>query len=133
WQGGKSPAKKGKYEIGDKGPGDGIVFAVDGYTYYEVSHILGVYNWNDAKREAANYRGGGFTDWRLPTLDELNNVYVNLVKSGKANLGSNWHWSSLEYSGYNDSAWGQHFGEGQKWRGLKRDAFSVRAVRVFTP
>jgi uncharacterized caspase-like protein len=28
-------------------------------------------NWNDAKRYCENYRGGGYTDWRMPTQDEL--------------------------------------------------------------
>jgi len=28
-------------------------------------------NWYDAKRYCNNYRGGGYTDWRLPTQDEL--------------------------------------------------------------
>jgi hypothetical protein len=27
--------------------------------------------WQDAKSYCANYRGGGYTDWRMPTLDEF--------------------------------------------------------------
>lgn len=32
-------------------------------------------NWNDAKRYCENYRGGGYTDWRMPTQDELAKLY----------------------------------------------------------
>ncbi len=32
-------------------------------------------NWEDAKKYCDNYRGGGHTDWRLPTLDELKTIY----------------------------------------------------------
>jgi len=32
-------------------------------------------NWQDAKKYCENYRGGGYTDWRMPTLDELAELY----------------------------------------------------------
>ena len=32
-------------------------------------------NWSDAKTYCANYKGGGFNDWRLPTQDELAELY----------------------------------------------------------
>ncbi len=32
-------------------------------------------NWNDAKRYCKNYRGGGYTDWRMPTQEELAGLY----------------------------------------------------------
>lgn len=32
-------------------------------------------NWADAKRYCENYRGGGYTDWRMPTKDELLKIY----------------------------------------------------------
>jgi hypothetical protein len=32
-------------------------------------------NWADAKSYCANYRGGGYTDWRMPTFDELEELY----------------------------------------------------------
>jgi hypothetical protein len=32
-------------------------------------------NWNDAKRYCENYRGGGYTDWRMPTQEELAGLY----------------------------------------------------------
>ena len=32
-------------------------------------------DWYDANRYCENYRGGGYTDWRMPTLDELAGLY----------------------------------------------------------
>jgi len=32
-------------------------------------------NWENAKSYCENYRGGGYTDWRMPTLDELAGLY----------------------------------------------------------
>jgi len=32
-------------------------------------------NWKDAELYCENYRGGGYTDWRLPTQDELEGLY----------------------------------------------------------
>ncbi len=31
--------------------------------------------WRDAKKYCENYRGGGYTDWRMPTQDELADLY----------------------------------------------------------
>jgi len=32
-------------------------------------------NWVNAKFYCENYRGGGYKDWRMPTLDELEELY----------------------------------------------------------
>jgi hypothetical protein len=32
-------------------------------------------NWGNAKSYCENYRGGGYTDWRMPTLDDLEGLY----------------------------------------------------------
>jgi hypothetical protein len=38
-------------------------------------------NWVNAKFYCENYRGGGYTDWRMPTQDELAGLYDGSVKS----------------------------------------------------
>jgi hypothetical protein len=40
-------------------------------------------NWANAKSYCENYRGGGYTDWRMPTQDELAGLYES-SKSYKA-------------------------------------------------
>ncbi len=32
-------------------------------------------NWADAKKYCESYRGGGYTDWRMPTQDELAGLF----------------------------------------------------------
>lgn len=44
-------------------------------------------NWHDAKRYCESYRGGSYTDWRMPTQDELAGLY-DRSKSYKAAHGS---------------------------------------------
>ena len=41
-------------------------------------------NWYDAQKYCENYYGGGYTDWRMPTLDELHSLYD---KSRKYKIG----------------------------------------------
>jgi hypothetical protein len=74
------------FKVGDKGPGGGIVFFVQGDVRKEVSPFLGVFYYGDADKTATNYKGGGYTDWHLPSRVELKQIYENLQKSGVANL-----------------------------------------------
>jgi len=37
-------------------------------------------NWEDAKSYCENYRGGGYTDWRMPTQDELAGLYDRSIQ-----------------------------------------------------
>jgi len=45
-------------------------------------------NWANAKSYCENYRGGGYTDWRMPTRDELAGLY-DANKSQKAECSRN--------------------------------------------
>ncbi len=62
------------------------------------------------------------TGWRLPTLDELKEIY----HSENDFVGS-FYWSSTERDG-NDS-WGQHFSNGCQYYGGRAYIYRVRAVR----
>ena len=43
---------------------------------------------NAAKDYIAKYRGGGYADWRMPTMDELKTIYErNMSAPSKANIG----------------------------------------------
>ena len=53
---------------------------------------------------------GGYSDWFLPSEDELNQMYVNLKEQGRGGFASAWYWSSSENIGSLDYAWGQYFG-----------------------
>lgn len=117
-------------KIGDIGPGGGLVFYIEGTRAWECSEVLGSSNWEGAKTLCSEYRGGGYSDWYLPSKDELNLVYINLRRTGKIS-GNDGYWSSSE--GNYNSAWSQRFSDGHQniYYDGKGNARSVRAVRAF--
>jgi hypothetical protein len=76
---------------------------------------------------ARAYRGGGYTDWYLPSKDELNKLYLNRIAIGS--FANNFYWSSSEVD--NLYAWFQYFGNGVQGDGDKDFSFYVRAIRAF--
>ena len=76
---------------------------------------------------ARSYNGGGYTDWYLPSRDELNKLWVNRAKIG--GFISYYYWSSSEYS--SSRAWEQYFGSGYQGIYYKYYGDRVRAVRAF--
>ena len=74
------------------------------------------------------YRGGGYTDWYLPSKDELNKLYIN--KSYIDGFATSYYyWSSSEYSSVN--AWSETFSAGYQGSNDKNAVYYVRAVRAF--
>ena len=81
-----------------------------------------------AAQICANYQGGNYGDWYLPSKYELNLLY--LQKTVVGGFVGNYYWSSNEYDNYD--AWDQDFtnGGGQGLNCRPSLAF-VRAVRAF--
>jgi hypothetical protein len=75
---------------------------------------------------ARAYRGGGYTDWYLPSKDELNKLYLNRIAIGGAD---GFYWSSSEYDF--TSAWLQYFSSGLLFYDAKASREYVRAIRAF--
>ena len=124
----KDTVKKSVPKIGDKGPAGGIVFYIEGNKAYECSELLGEGDWKKAEKLCTNYRGGGKSDWYLPTKEELNYIYQNLQKPGIIN-DDTWYWSSST-SIYN-FAWIQRSYDGYQTDDHTGTTQSVRAVRGF--
>ena len=78
-----------------------------------------------------NYRGGGFSDWRLPTKEELDLVYQNLRKPGII-TGDETFWSSFQGNYPYYTFWAQRFGDGGQGILGGYEEFAVRAVRAFS-
>ena len=49
-------------------------------------------NWTDARHYCKKYRGGNYTDWRMPTQDELMGLYSSSTIQIK--LNKSWVWAS---------------------------------------
>ena len=81
---------------------------------------------NYAAGLARAYKGGGYTDWYLPSLYELDKLYTN--KTVIDNFAEGSYWSSTELD--SGSAWFQEFSS-YLYPGNKSNAFYVRAIRAF--
>lgn len=127
------PKLQAVYKIGDKGPGGGIIFFAEGNQYMECSGELGRATWSEAETAARNFRGGGFTDWHLPTLAELDLMYQNLKRKDMGGFNNDRYWSSSESSENTTFAWFQNFRDGNQtvYGYTKESSFCVRAVRAF--
>ena len=79
---------------------------------------------------ARAYKGGGYTDWYLPSKDELNKLYLNRVAIG--GFVGYFYWSSTDADNY-VIAWNQDFTNGNQnaWYNSKSNFFYVRAIRAF--
>ena len=83
---------------------------------------------HQAALAAGSYSLNGFSDWFLPSKDELNALYQNKAVVGGFVEVSN-YWSSSQ--GNNDYAWRQFFYNGGQYYDDKDVARRVRAVRAF--
>ena len=77
---------------------------------------------------ARAYSGGGYSDWYLPSKDELNELFLHQAAIG--GFGPNYYWSSSEFDA--DTAWAKAFDlSSPAYAYSKNGASFVRAVRTF--
>ena len=78
----------------------------------------------------ANLTLGGYSDWFLPSKDELSQMYFNLHQQGLGGFSNFYYWSSSE-AAYNN-AWVRRFANGTLDVANKNlTTLYVRAVRAF--
>ncbi len=84
---------------------------------------------NNVAAICKNYQGGGYTDWFLPSLNELQELYKH--KDKVSSLSQNWYWTSNSFINPNFIvyAYEVNFSNGTRSSGFI-DA-NVRAVRNF--
>jgi hypothetical protein len=70
---------------------------------------------------------GGYSDWYMPSKDELDTMFVKQTIIG--GFGGKTYWCSSENGG--TLAWVESFIVGTKWFVRKKQAYSVRAIRSF--
>jgi hypothetical protein len=122
--------------------GGGVVFHIgkDGRGLIVALEDQGKTEWEKAKQLCASHRDGGFSDWYLPSKDELRILYgkkaqvdAALRAAGGKRIWAHFYWSSTE--GYANTAWGFNFSDGTSCDyclgGDKGATNYVRAVRAF--
>jgi hypothetical protein len=90
---------------------------------------LGGITTNYAAGVARAFNGGGHNDWYLPSIDELNKLYLNRVAIG--GFANSNYWSSTEYNPYPSYALYQSFSDGIQTAFSKSMIPYVRAIRSF--
>ena len=75
------------------------------------------------------YKVGKFTNWYLPSKDELNQIYLHLAKPDRYSFLNHMYWSSSEKN--ERFAWIQFFRDGGQAYYIKHFAYYVRAVHNF--
>jgi hypothetical protein len=81
-----------------------------------------------AARICRNYNGGGYTDWFLPSKDQLNLMYVRRGLIGGFDF-QGVYWSSTETEV--SMASGQYFLTGEQLSSTKNTTDRVRAIRAY--
>jgi hypothetical protein len=83
---------------------------------------------NYASRYCIDSSAGGYTDWKLPSINELATIYTNRVAIG--GLIQNFYWSSSESSSTIAYYYKFNAPAGQS-TGLKSSSLAVRPIRYF--
>ncbi|MEE4178620.1 MAG: hypothetical protein V2I46_14035, partial [Bacteroides sp.] len=82
---------------------------------------------NIAARVCDNLSLNGYSDWYLPSYEELNLIFLNLYSNGLGGDFNSYYWSSSQFDSSN--AYYRRPSEGyRQWKGYN---FRVRAVRAF--
>jgi hypothetical protein len=108
-----------------------VVFEENGHGLIAAITDQGNMDWNSAKTACEELILNGYSDWHLPSKEELNSVYVNLKQDGVGGFTNNFYWSSTEYDA--NTAWRRNFNSGKQSTSddNKGDLYNVRAVRAF--
>jgi len=128
-----------------------VVYEKKGHGLVAAITDIGSMDWNSAKKACEELILNGYSDWHLPSKDELNALYINLKKLGGGGFSDyGLYWSSTEDKNNDEpcdnhvncnNAWEQAFSNGEQYNNIDEDnpifennegdKNNVRAVRAF--
>ena len=92
-------------------------------------------NLNTAAMACETYTLNGYSDWFLPSRDELIKIYQNVFLINSSSFNSTKYWSSSQDEGFTQNAWVQNMNQSQSMSGtyteLKSSLNRVRPIRCF--
>lgn len=77
------------------------------------------------------YTGGGYTDWYLPSVDELSLMFMGSISNTNLPQDQANYWSSTEYSANNNQSLYVRFTDGDQNHQNSTSSNSVRCIRSF--
>lgn len=80
-----------------------------------------------ASNYCKNLKLGNYKDWKLPSKEQLKNLFIQ--KSNLKNVSLNWYWSNTTSSNNSQLAWSVHFENNDGFTDSKNDLNFVRCVR----
>lgn len=104
-------------------------FQFNGNTYRVAPNANNTLSWTDANAYCENLTLYGYSDWRLPTKEELLQMYNDRVNIG--DFGGNWYWSSTQ-DGSSDYYWAVYFFSGSTDVLISDSHLHVRPIRQET-
>ena len=119
--------------------GNGTVTDIETKLMWQQGTAVDKMNWDDAMSYCLYLSLAGYTDWRLPTLDELKTLvdldarWLKINYTYFPNTLSDSYWSSTTYADSTNGAWGVGFSYGKVDHGWKGGRLNVRAVRGGQP
>jgi hypothetical protein len=106
---------------------DGIVIGTGNQNTIDI--MAGCATAGIAARLCGDLSEGGYSDWYLPSKNELNKLYLNKDAIGGFTSSTSVYWSSTESDTF--GAWVQNFNDGTSNFASKSSNPSVRAIRSF--
>jgi len=91
-------------------------------------------DWQDAKKYCNNLIIDGYSDWELPTIDQLMTItdkkkYKPSLKTSFKHFKSDYYWTSSEYVDADEKVWIVSFLDGGDFYNNKKNLYYVRCVR----
>ncbi len=113
--------------------GDIVTDSVSGLEWQDDA-VGSTMTWESAITHCEALVLGGYSDWRLPNINELKSIADRskispAIVSGFENTSSNDYWSSTTYENSKDYAWVVGFGNGNVYYYRKGNSFYVSCVR----
>ena len=102
-----------------------------GTGYPNTSAMLTACESDDAAEQVRKYKGGGMTDWSLPSRDELSALFDYTGRNAIGGFAASFYWSSSQVN--KTQAWYQSFKNGSQYGGGsgKTGQIGLRPVRAF--